>query len=395
LTLVLGVVGLVLIAGAALAALRLRPPQAPPPRPMLASVAIVKPTLPPPKIDTIEVVCSPEKASWLEAVSTSFEKSHPDIRVVVIRKRSMAAGHDISNGESKATVWTPADSAVLDMFAAEWRTKHDSDLFAGGDDARQPLLLTPLVFLTWEDRARVLKKLGGDRIEWKDIRKGMTSRKGWRAIGGDERWGTVTLGHTDPITTNAGLQALCSMWLASTRKLRIDLHDVESKKHQDFVRGIEKGASGFDSSADTLTANMVRFGSSKYDMAVVYEANALAELANAEGREGKLVVDYPVPVLWSDNPIVVLQAPWVTEAQARAAETYVAYLRSTPAQARAVAFGYRPADTSVKLRTPDPSNPFTKYTDHGVSVEVPPAAQMPDGAVVAALLSTWERTLRP
>jgi len=391
-TIVLGVAGLAVLAGAVLAFYRSGVAQPTPAR--LPPLAIAKPVAPP-RVETIQVLYSPEKAAWIEAVTADFEKSHSDIRVELVRKRSMAAGQALLDEQSRAAVWTPADSAVLDMFGAEWRNKHGSELFAGGDDARQPLLLTPLVFLAWEDQARVLEKLGGGRIAWKNIRQGTASAKGWLAIGGQARWGTVTVGHTDPVTTNAGLQALCSMWLASTRKLRIDLQDVQSPKSQDFVRGIEKGVSGLEATPDTLTSNMVRFGSSKYDIAVVYEANAIAELANADGRWGKLVVSYPVPTLWSDNPIAILTTTWVTEAQARAGRSYVAYLRSTTAQMRAREFGFRPADTSVKLLAADPNNPFTRFADHGITVEVPPAAPMPDGVVLRSLLSTWDRMLRP
>jgi ABC-type sulfate transport system substrate-binding protein len=118
-------------------------------------------------------------------------------------------------------------------------------------------------------------------------------------------------------------------------------------------------------------------------------------LANAEGRWGKLKVCYPATTVWSDNPAVVLAAPWVTEAQARAGRVYLEYLRSPPAQQSALEHGFRPADTSVKLRTSDAKNPFAQYADHGISVDLPPAADMPDSAVVRALTTTWTRMMRP
>jgi serine/threonine protein kinase len=361
-----------------------------PPTPVLA----VRPTTLP-KVETIQVVYSTHKVAWMQAVTTDFEKAHPDIHVDLVGKRSIEGPREILEGRLQPTVWSPADTAVLDKMGTDWRAKHNTDLIASDEDAKQPLLLTPLVFIVWEDRARVLKKAGGGTVTWTTIRQGMTSAKGWLAIGGEARWGTVSLGHAIPTEANSGLQALYSMFLEHTGKLRISLQDIQNAKHLDFVRGIERNVTKFEASTNALATDMVRFGSSRYDIAVVYESTAIAELAHAEGRWGKLTVCYPVPTLWSDNPAVVLAAPWVTEAQARAAHTYINYLHSYPAQVRALEYGFRPADTSLKILSADPQNPFTKYAEHGISVEVPPAADILDSTLIRSLMTTWTRMMKP
>lgn len=60
-----------------------------------------------------------------------------------------------------------------------------------------------------------------------------------------------------------------------------------------FVKGVEKGVAKFESSTGTFMTDMVRFGPSKYDVAVAYESLAISELADAAGRWGKLKVYYP------------------------------------------------------------------------------------------------------
>jgi hypothetical protein len=91
----------------------------------------------------------------------------------------------------------------------------------------------------------------------------------------------------------------------------------------------------------------------------------------------------------------VLNAPWVTDQQRSAARQYVAFLRSKPSQQRALDFGFRPADTSVKIVTSDAQNPFTRLAANGITVEVPPAAEAPDGPVVRNLMMMWTRLMQP
>jgi tRNA A-37 threonylcarbamoyl transferase component Bud32 len=409
--LLLGLAGTVVVAGAALAVSHLRgspatePPQARPssggaeashaaapalPRPAAVGEQAAKPA----DVTSIRVVYSTEKRGWIEAVTADFAKSHPGIRVDLVGSASLESAREILDGKLQPTVWSPSDSSLLRLLEVDWRTRHHRELFAAGDDATQPLLLTPLVFIVWEDRARVLQKSAGGTISWKTIRQGITSAKGWTAIGGDARWGHVTLGHTDPTRSNSGLQALCAMLLEHTGKSRLTDRDLQNPKNQDFLRGIEAGVPKLESSTGMLAADMLRFGPSKYDIAVVYEATAIAELSDAEGRWGKLKLSYPATTLWSDNPAVVLTAPWVSEAQDSAARAYLAFLRGKPAQAKALAFGFRPADVSIKIITPDPQNPFTRYADNGLTVEVPPAAEIPDGVVVRNLITMWTRIMR-
>jgi serine/threonine protein kinase/ABC-type Fe3+ transport system substrate-binding protein len=347
-------------------------------------------------VTDIQVVYSTEKRDWIESVTADFVKSHPGIRVDLVGKGSVESARDILDERLKPTVWSPSDSMLLKMLDSDWQTKQHTDLFAThGDDTTQPLLLTPLVFIVWEDRARILKKSAGGMITWKTIRQGVTSVKGWPAVGGEARWGSVKLGHTDPTQSNSGLQALYLMLLEHTGKSHITGEDLLNPKNQEFIRGIEKGVTKFESSTGTFATDMVRFGPSRYDIAVVYESSAIAELGNAEGRWGKLKVCYPATTLWSDNPAVVLAAPWVTKAQRNAASEYIAFLRSKPSQEQALAYGFRPADTSVKIVTKDVQNPFTRFTGNGITVDVPSAAEMPDGPMVRNLMMMWTRMMQP
>jgi ABC-type molybdate transport system substrate-binding protein len=344
----------------------------------------------------ITFVYSTEKKDWIEAATADFAKSHPEIKVTLVGKGSLDAAQEILDGTLQPTLFSPADSMAMNLLASDWQTKNHAPIVAAfGDDAPQPLVLTPLVFVCWEDRAQVLLKASNGAVSWKAISKAVTSPQGWPAIGGPGKWGFVKLGHTDPTKSNSGLEALYLMSLEYFGKPKLAVEDLLDAKYQDFVKGIEKGVTKFEASTGTFMTDMVRFGPSKYDLAVVYESLAISELANAAGRWGKLKVYYPATTIWSDHPIAVLAGAWVTPPQAKAAHQLVAFLRSKPAQQRALEFGFRPADTSVPIVTQDPQNPFTRLAADGITVDVPPAAETPDGAVVRNLMMMWSRVVAP
>jgi len=344
-------------------------------------------------VTEIEFVYSTEKEAWVRAAVDSFHGAHPAVKVKLTPKGSLESSQAILSGAMKPTVWSPADSLVLNLLASDWQTKTGAALFTGsGDDAPQPTLLTPLVFAVWEDRAEALLKAGKGHLSWGTIRKAVTSSKGWPAVGGKPDWGFIKLGHTDPTRSNSGLQALYLMSLEFyNRNSDLRVEDLLKDDYQAFVRDIERGVTRFESSTGTFMTDMVRFGPSKYDIAVVYEALAISQLENAQGRWGNLRVYYPRLTLWSDNPVATLSADWVTPAQRDAARTFVAHLRSRPVQEKALSFGFRPADPAVPINTPDPQNPFGRLARYGVQAEVPPVAQPPDGAVVRNLLTLWAR----
>jgi hypothetical protein len=215
------------------------------------------------------------------------------------------------------------------------------------------------------------------------------------SVGGKPEWGFVKLGHTDPTQSNSGLQALYLMTLEFYGKPSIDIADLLKPDYQTFVKETEKGVSKFEASTGTFMTEMVRFGPSKYDLAVVYENLAISQIENAQGRWGNLHAYYPQTTLWSDHPAAILQADWVTPAQKQAAHVWLAHLRSRAVQERALAFGFRPGDPTVPVKSADASNPWTKLAPYGIQIDIPPVAKAPDGPVVRNMLTMWSRVVDP
>lgn len=345
----------------------------------------------------ISFLYSTEKKAWVEEAAAAFQKTHPAIRLYLVERGSLDAAQAILDGRERPTVWSPADTAVLRMLESDWATAPErGPLFARqGEEAPQSLVITPLVFVVWEDRANVLlASSGGKQISWRTIQKAVSSDQGWPSIGGKEEWGFVKLGQTDPTRSNSGLQAmLLATFEYHHKRMGLTVGDVLDAKYQEWIKQMERGVARFETSTRMVMTDMVRFGPSRYDIAVVYENLAIWQISNATERWGKLKVYYPPLTLWSDHPAVVLQAEWVTPRQKAAAREWLAYLRSHPVQRRALAFGFRPADPEVPIQTPDAANPFSRFADHGIQAEVPPAAEVPEGPVVRNLLTMWTRVV--
>ncbi len=368
----------------------------PVPTPLTAEAkAAATPPAAPPAVTEISMLYSSEKKAWVEAAATTFQHTHPSIRVTLTAMGSLDMARAIEDGKEKPTLFSPADSLVQNLVAADYRARHQADLFAtSGEDAPQPLVITPLVFVAWEDRGAALLKASGGNLGWRTLHAGVTAPEGWPALGGSASWGFVKVGHSDPMRSNSGLQALYAMSLDYYGKRGgIEVSDLLRPAFQGFVREVEKGVPTLEPSTDAFMTDMLRFGPSKYDVAVVYESVALSHIGTADGRWGKLRVYYPANTLWSDHPVDMVTAPWVTDAQHAAARTFVGWLRSRPVQEMALSYGFRPADLAVPLRTPDAQNPFNRLADRGVRMDIPPMAPPPSGEVVRTMMQMWSRTV--
>lgn len=336
-------------------------------------------------------VYSTEKKEWLKAAVAGFAKLEPGVKVNLVGKGSLEAASAILDGSLQPALFSPADSLIANLLADDWSTKHGKPLYAGEP---QPLLLSPLVFVVWQDRAEVLTAKTGGVLTWKAIREAVISPKGWPAVGGKPAWGFVKLGQTDPSRSNSGLQALLSMSLEYYDKASgLTVEELLDEKYQQWVKEIERSVARFEASTGTFMTDMIRFGPSKYDIAVVYESLAVSQLENAQGRWGNLRLYYPPVTLWSDHPVMQLELESLSPAQREASAKLVEYLRSIPVQSTALRFGFRPADPNVPMKSNEGPNPFARLGAYGLTLELPAAAPAPDGAVVRNLLTMWSRVM--
>ena len=346
----------------------------------------------------ITVLYGSEKEKWLKAAVEDYAKQKPEVQVDLKAMGTIDAVRAIAEGRETPVVWSPADEIALNLLDTEWSLQKGSTIVErAGDLAPQPLVVTPLVMIAWEERAKVMAAAAhGDPTDWQVIHALATNPRGWLGVGGSGDWGYVKPGHTAPNASNSGLQTVILMAYGYHHKhAGLVPADILNEGFQKWLKEVETAVGKFGTSSGTYMREMILYGPSKYDLIWNYESVAISDMAAAQGRWGNLAVYYPKPTLWSNHPFVVLKGSWVTPEQRAAARDLREFLLSPAIQTRALAFGFRPANPDVKVLGTDPDNPWNRLKPFGVRFDVPAVAEPPSGEVTRLLLETWRRVVEP
>jgi hypothetical protein len=368
---------------------------------------------PEPEPIVVTIWYSTEKKAWLEEAVTRFEATNPregrrPIRIQLVGMGSREIAQRVSaqnwQGAGQPTVVIPASSLWLEVLRSEWASRGVSNASVAGSPAS--LALTPLVIVAWEQRAQFLWPQGSQADFWNRLHDGLIDNQGWVSVvqkangSADQieqaqRWGTVKLGHTSPLTSNSGTQMLLLMAYGYHQKSSgLSVADVQNLSFATWLVESERAVPKFGDSTGTFMQELIQFGPSQYDLVATYENLAIESIAPAEQRQGqRLRIYYPPATIFSDHPYALLNVPGVSAEQRSAALQFQNFLLSRPQQELALQYGFRPADPGVPINTSDPNNPFVRYQDRGLQVDVAQQVQNPSGEVVNALLSLWQQQI--
>jgi Ca-activated chloride channel family protein len=344
---------------------------------------------------TISIAYGSEKEAWLEAVTEEFNdqryqtESGATIMVETTPIGSIESAEAILDGTMQPTIWSPASKLYIPVANEEWRAANGTPLVEGDPNE---LVLSPVVIAMWQPMAEALG-WPEDDIGWADIAELAISDEGWSQYGYPE-WGDFKFGHTHPGFSNSGFTSVIAEFYAGAGKTRdLTLEDLNNPEARAFVEQVEKSVIHYGSSTGFFGRRMFERGPSYLSAAVLYE-NLIVEQEtkrlSGESAQLPVVAIYPSEgTFWSDHPYAVLNAPWVTEEQAEAADIYEAYLLAEPQQRRALEFGFRPADPAIALTAP-------LDAQHGVDVNQPQTIlEVPDAEVLAEILPTWRTVKKP
>jgi hypothetical protein len=277
----------------------------------------------------------------------------------------------------------------VELLREEWQARNGSSILHEGDDAPQPLVITPLVVVAWQERAAALD-LDDPAEFWQHMHDVLASPQGWAEFGNPD-WGLAKFGHTNPESSNSGMQTLVLLAYGYHNKTSgLSNADILDADFQSWLDDIERAILEFPSSTGTLMEDVVRFGPSKYDFVVVYENLAVENIETARGRWGEIQVFYPPANILSDHPFAILDAEWVTEDQRAAAAQFRAFLLSNDIQTMAfVDYGFRPANQDVSFTIEN--NPFSRFESYGIQLEIADSVEVPPAAVLNELINWWGR----
>ena len=293
----------VAVFGAAVALPTLRP---------LAYAPLRELILPPPQPIVVNLLYTTEKTDWLNEVVPEFEATHPTVNGHPVQVTLSATGSRelvlaVLNGQAKPDLISPASSLQISILQDQSPNVFGHSIVNPADTANcRPVVSTPLVIVGWKERADVLWGDSPGSDMWLKLHDALVDPNGWASYGHPE-WGYIKFGHTDPLKSNSGFQAILLMaysYLGKTSGLTAN--DVLSNAdYQTWFLGLENAISDFGDSTGTYMKDMVAFGPSKYDLIAVYESAAIGQAANAVNRYGQLRVYYPPQTLLSDHPFCV------------------------------------------------------------------------------------------
>lgn len=315
----------------------------------------------PPGTLSVSFVYSPEKEKFLKPLIRRFNRTAPKVggkRVYVVGQvvSSGEAEEEIAKQELQPVAWSPASSL--------WARLLNYDADRSYAKAENPSIVrTPLVIAMWEPMAKALgypqKPIG-----FADILRLARSQGGWRAVGRPE-FGDFRLVHTNPDFSTSGLSAVVAEYYSATGKKEGLLEDdVTSSQARVRVRGIERAIVHYGDTTLFIADQMKEHGP-EYASAVAMEEVTLLDFNRTRGSQQKLVAIYPKEgTFYSDNPFVVVDAPWVSARERKGARLFQRFLAEEVTPELAARSGFRPADPRKQPVAPideahgaDPSQP--------------------------------------
>ena len=330
---------------------------------------------------------SPEKQKLIQPLIEKFnaEGRRSGGKPVFIEGQVVSSGDaetKIAKRQLQPVLWSPASSLWGRLLNFE------------GDrswvpDTNPSIVRTPLLIAMWEPLARAL---GWPRkpIGFADVLKLALDRRGLGAYGHPE-YGRFKLGHTNPDFSTAGLSAVAAEYSAVTgKKEGLTLADVGRPDVRRKIQAIERSIVHYGDTTLFFADQLRRFGPA-YASAVAMEEATLIDFNQKRGGSGtKLVGIYPAEgTFYSDNPLITLQAPWVTDQQKAAARVFAEWLGQRISPSLAARQGFRPREGTGTAGPPidaangaDPNQPTRLLS-------------LPEPRVLAKVKQTWRSDRKP
>ncbi len=354
----------------------------------------------------VDVAVSPEKFELLTDLARRFNGSAAariDAGCAFVRVQRVSSGvgmqlltddwpDEAANGP-RPVVWSPASSAWAAIL--NFRRSGRPAIAPRGE----PFMLTPLVIAMPKPMAEALG-WPDTPIGYADILKLAQDPAGWGAKGHPE-WGPFRLGKTNPNFSTSALSATIAQYYAATNKTRdLTAEDLAQPQVDAFARGVEKAVVHYGDITLTFLNNLYRNDARgtalTYTSAVAVEEKSVIDYntGNPDGITDPgerprpprlpLVAIYPREgTLFSDNPFIVLDAPWVAPAEREGARAFERFVKEPDNQKRVVEYGFRPGNPQVAAGAPiekangvDPAQPQN-------------VLGVPEPAVLARVLDLW------
>ena len=333
------------------------------------------PSTPAPEVLTLAF--SPEKEALLQKMIIAFNLSRSqDILPVQPIRLDMADMLQHAVDERFAAI-SPDSSIWLNQLDRMWQQRKPGASSLLGHKVRYAL--SPIVIAMWESKA---KEMGypGKPIGWQDLMKQASTDPG------------IKWSHPSATTASGLLVTTAEFYAAAGKQTNLTQADLMAKPNIDYVKRIEGTVERYGGeSEDRVVIRMLAEGGHPLDAFVAQEQ--LVIYFNRNTSEDKLMAIYPAEgTFWMDHPLVLLDGPWVTEAQRRAFREFATFLGKPAQQQLVLREGYRPADVSVSLKAEGSLIQPAYKVD---SEEPKTLLKVPPAGVVEKIRELWRLTKKP
>ncbi len=334
----------------------------------------------------LNVLYTSEKKGWINSIAPEFPEwfsnRNPEkkVRLRFEIQGTRTSMLSILSGESKPAIWSPAASVWIPLFDWAWENKFGDSIL--NYNQIKSLVASPIIIGTWKSFQEE-----NNFTSWQDLYTLADIN--------------LKLAHTSAQESNSGFMAVLLEVSAACGKPpdQILLQDLENTTIQSWLEKVESKAVLYGTSTGFLAKQAVQLGPSAINVVILYE-NLIIETARdgeAFAKWGEnLVAVYPDEgTLWSDHPIAILNASWVSPEEAFAASEFEKYLLSKEVQLQAVPFGFRPGNETLVNDT-DTINEMQQVfkTESGVSLNITiPRFNTPtDGKLLDRIPDLWLKT---
>lgn len=353
----------------------------------------------------VDMAVSSEKIALLTQLAKDFNQSKDSkvgSRCIQVRPYTKSSGAaatlltqnwpDPDANGAQPVVWSPAASgwgAIVNARAGRTIAPPTASSF----------MRTPLVIAMPKPMADALG-YPAKPVGFADIVALAKDPDGWAKFGHPE-WGPFRLGKTNPNYSTSGLNFTIAQYYAATQKTSgLTTEDLNRPDVVTFAENVESSVVHYGDITMTFLNNWFRADARgtalTYASAVAVEEKSVIDYnrGNPDGvldsgetpriPKVPLVAIYPTEgTLFSDNPLYVLDAPWVTPEQKQAAALFEAYVQQPANQAKVLEFGFRPSNPEVPVAAP-------VEAANGVDPAQPQAVlDVPTPEVMVKLLDNW------
>lgn len=290
------------------------------------------------------------------------------------------------------TAWIPDSRYLVELANAAYKERLGRDVFlTDGEYRARPIAISLFAWGLYNSRAEVLEAKYGD-IDWSSIHDAAVASGGWPELGGEPAWGFFKLVAPNPNRNAGGLAAMIAMAGEYYGRTDISVEDVTNPEFQAWLKELMGAVTDFSGASAYTAEDFALFGYSVGDGGQLLESDLLQNMQGILNRwEDPLKLYYPNYLTWFDFPFVVWVGPETSALQKNAALEFQKFLLSPEQQAKALAYGLRPANPDVPVDATEESL-FVKWQDQGVQSVVPRTTAMrsPDRDVLLALLRWFE-----